>query len=231
VSGSLGLICLLLLGPQTASTPARDQTTDDRAAARAVLTDVLSQRAFANVHNKAWSMEFRRRLREELTNLLARVFGNRVGRPSAARGFAWFASAAAVCVLIVWLWRVQRRSRRAGPIQLQASARAQREWRALAQQAVDSIRAGRTREGARLAYQAAVQRLEEDGALPHDAARTPREYLRLMPVQHRRRPALATLTAAFERIWYGSGTASTDEGRDIVTVLQELECVPREQAN
>jgi hypothetical protein len=231
VSGSLGLICLLLLGPQTAATPPRDQTTDDRSVARAVLNDVLSQRAFANVHSKAWSMEFRRRLREELTNLLTRLFGNRIARPSAARALAWLASAAAVCVLIVWLWRVQRRSRPPGPIQLHTPVRDQREWRALAQQAVDSIRAGRTREGARLAYQAAVQRLEEDGAFPHDAARTPREYLRLMPLQHRRRPALAMLTAAFERIWYGSGTASTAEGRDIVTMLQELECVPREQAN
>lgn len=231
MSGSLALICLLLVGPQAAAPEAVLRADADRAAARAVLHDVLSQRAFSHAKGDTWTTEFRRRVGAWLTDLWARVIGNRFVRPSAARAVAWIASTAAVCVLIGWLWRIARRNRRTDPFELDAPVRDERRWSVLAQQAVELIRAGRIRDGARLAYRAAVQRLDEDGAFTQDATRTPREYLRLVPEQHRRRPALSALTAAFERIWYGSRTASADEGRDIVALLQELECLPREQAN
>lgn len=231
MSGSLVLIGLLLLGPQTAAPLAPVQAAVDRGAARAALHDVLSQRAFSHARGESWIAQFRRRSEEWLTDLWARLFGNRFARPSATRVFAWIVSIAAVCVLIVWLWRVARRSRDAEPFELRAPGREERAWRDAAQQAVELIRAGRIREGARVAYGAAVRRLEEDGAFTHDPTRTPREYLRLVPGQHRRRPALSALTTAFERIWYGSRDVSADEGRDIVMLLQELECLPREQAN
>jgi hypothetical protein len=231
VRGSLALISLLLLGPQTAASGPALHASADRTAARAVLHDVLSQRAFSHARGEAWTTQFRRRVGHWLTDLWARLLGTRFVRPSGARAVAWIGSTAAVCMLIVWLWRVARRNRRAEPFELRTPGREEREWRAVAQQAVELIREGRIREGARLAYGAAVGRLEEDGAFTHDAARTPREYLRLVPEQHRRRPALSMLTTAFERIWYGSRAASADEGHEIVMLLQELECLPREQTN
>jgi len=247
VRGSLALIAFLLLTPQVPeSVRAREVVSDraaaavseraaaaesDRAAAHAVLHDVLSQRAFASMNREAWSTGFRRRLEERLTDIWARLIGSRFSRPSTARAVAWAISSAAVAVLIAWLLRVARRSRRNETFELEAPVRDERGWQALAQHALDLIRGGQTREGARLAYRAAVQRLEDDGLFTRDAARTPREYLRLIPEQHRRRPALSILTGAFERIWYGSQEASTDEGRTIVMLLQELECLPREQAN
>lgn len=231
MSSSLALICLFLLGPQTTQSVADRHTAPDRAAARSVLHEVLSQRAFSHAKGEAWTTQFRRRLGEWLTDLWARLIGTRFVRPSAARALAWIASVAAVCVLIVWLWRVARRNRRADAFELDTPVQEARAWRALAQQAVELIRDGQIREGARLGYRAAVQRLVEDGAFTQDATRTPREYLRLVPEQHRRRPALSALTAAFERMWYGSRAASAAEGRDIVLLLQELECLPREQAN
>jgi len=230
VSGSFALICLLLLGPQTAAPATPDPLTGDRAAARAVLNDVLSQRAFAAARGARWSSELRHRLEHWFADVWVRLVGNRLGRPSVARALAWVASAAAIFVLMLWLWRAGRRTRRADALHLETPVADERGWRALAQQAVALIRAGRTRDGARLAYRAAVERLEEDGAFTRDATRTPREYLRLIPAQHRRRPALSMLTSAFERIWYGSRVAG-DEEREIVTLLQELECLPREQAN
>jgi len=231
VCGSLALVGLLLVGPQTAASSAPDQPTVDRAAARAVLHDVLSQRAFSHAGGESRLGQFRRRVDEWFTNLWARVVGNRSLRPSAPRVIAWGASSVALCVLFVWLWRVVRRSQRDQWFELRTPTREDRAWRDIAQRAVELIRAGRIREGARLAYGAAVRRLEEDGAFTHDPTRTPREYLRLVPEQHRRHPALAMLTAAFERIWYGSRDASADEGREIVRLLRELECLPREQAN
>ncbi len=231
MSGPFALICFLLLGPQTIASESPGHVIEDRVAARAVLHDVLSQRAFAGARHESWSMGLHRRFEKWLTDLWARLLGSRFGRPSAARVVAWIVSIGAMCVLIAWLWRAARRNRHGDAFQLDAPAREERGWRMLAEQALDLIGTGRTREGARLAYRAAVQRLEDDGAFAHDATRTPREYLRLIPEQHRRRPALSTLTAAFERLWYGSRDASADEGREIVRILQELECLPREPAN
>jgi hypothetical protein len=231
VSGSLALIGLLLLGPQQTAPDATRQASGERAAARAVLQDVLSQRAFLHARDDPWTARARRRAGEWLTDLWTRLVGSTLARPSASRAVAWILSSAAVCVLIAWLLRLATRNRRADAFELAAPVRDGRSWRALAQDAAELIRAGEIRDGARLAYRAAIQRLQEEGAFTSDATRTPREYLRLVPETHRNRPALSTLTGAFERIWYGSRTASGDEGRQIVTLLQELECLPREQAN
>jgi hypothetical protein len=231
VRAPLVLIGLLLLGPQTATPDRAVQANGDRAAARAVLHDVLSQRAFSHARGESWIAQFRRGAEEWLSDLWGRLFGNRFVRPSTTLVLAWVVSIAAVCVLIVWLWRIARRRRDAEPFELRSPARDERAWRDAAQRAAELIRAGQIREGARLAYGAAVRRLEEDGAFTHDATRTPREHLRLVPEQHRRRPALSRMTTAFERIWYGSRDASADEGHDIVRLLQELECLPREPAN
>jgi len=226
----LALASLLLTNPLTPSS-GMARAPADRSAARAVLHEVLAQRAFAHARSESWASEFRRRIAEWLASLWARAAGNRFGRPSISRALAWIASAAAIAVLLGWLLRLARRKRRTQALELDAPVADERPWSALAQQAAELIRAGRIRDGARLAYRAAVQRLGEDGAFAHDPTRTPREYLRLVPEHHRRRPALSKLTAAFERIWYGSRPGSADEGHDIVQLLQELECLPREQAN
>lgn len=231
MSRSLVLICLLLSGLQAPQPGGDLHVSADRAAARAVLHDVLSQRAFSRSSGKTWAGQMRQWVGDRLTEWWARLTGGRFARPSAPRAVAWIASILAVGVLIAWLWRIARRSRASGTFELQAPVHDERRWRVFAQQAVDLIGAGQIRDGARLAYRAAVQRLEEDGAFTHDTARTPREYLQLVPAQHRSRPALATLTKAFERIWYGSSAASADEGRTIVMLLQDLECLPRERAN
>jgi hypothetical protein len=231
VSGSLVLLCLLLGGLQAPPPVADLNPHADRAAARTVLHDVLSQRAFSHAKGQTWATGIRRWVEDLLTAWWPRVMGSRFARPSALRAVAWIASILALGVLMGWLWRIVKRSRTATPFELQVPVRDERRWRALAQEAVDLIRAGQIRDGARLAYRAAVQRLEEEGAFTHDTTRTPREYLQLVPARHRSRPALATLTRAFERIWYGARAASADEGREIVTLLQDLECLPREQAN
>ena len=102
--------------------------------------------------------------------------------------------------------------------------------RALGLEAASLIRAGQIREGARVAYRAAVSRLDEEGALHIDEARTPREYLRLLPPVHRRHAALSALTTTFERIWYGSRAAAPDEGDKILALLQDLGCLHFDRA-
>jgi hypothetical protein len=225
VTGSLVIACWLLLAPQSAT------VAPDRAAARATLHEILSQRAFASARTDSWITSLRRRFEEWLVDLWRRRFGGRVAGRGFARGLAWIASIAAVIALLIWLGRMTLRARAEAPLAIGARAPQRRAGRDLALEAAALIDAGRTRDAARVAYRAAVHRLEEDGAFRVDETRTPREYLRLLPPPHRRRAPLASLTAAFERLWYGSRVASEEDGRQIVALLQELECLSPDRAN
>jgi hypothetical protein len=144
---------------------------------------------------------------------------------------AWAASIGAILVLLVALARTAATRGAGRPIAFNTGTPGRTGAAELALEAVALARAGHVRDAARVAYRAAVRRLEEEGALRADEARTPREYLRLLPSPHRRRPALAALTATFERIWYGSSAAGPDEGDRIVALLQDLECLSRDHAN
>jgi uncharacterized protein (DUF1778 family) len=225
VIASLALAGSILLAPQTGA------ARPDPAAARVALHHVVAQPAFVHARAESWQSRTRRRFSEWLTDLWTRTVGGIVARRTFVLGFAWIAAAAALAVLLVWLGRLARRSRAETPLTLGADAPRRAGGRELARQAVELLRAGRTREAVRVAYRAAVQRLEEEGALKVDDSRTPREYLGLLPSPHRRRAPLSALTAAFERLWYGSRAPSADDGREIVALLQDLECLSRDRAN
>ena len=78
----------------------------------------------------------------------------------------------------------------------------------------------------RYAYRALICGLEEEGAWRVDDARTPREYLRLLPAEHRRRGPAGDGFVASERS--GSPRASRTEAdrAAVVARLKELGCLP-----
>ena len=203
----------------------------DPSGARAALHAIMSQPAFAHAHGGSWQTNLRQRFSDWLTDLWARTIGAVVARETVVRDVAWVVAIVAVSVLVVWLLRLARRGSVRAPLAIGAGPERATAGRDLARQAVELIRAGRTRDAARVAYRAAVQHLAEEGALNVDESRTPREYLRLLPSPHRRRSALTALTTTFERLWYGSRSASPDDGDRIVLLLQELECLSRERAS
>lgn len=241
---ALGLSLLLVLQtPASPSlTPAQREAVQAEARAasaaaprdlqteRAALRAVLSQRAFANVRSDQWQADLRRQFTEWLSDFWNRAFGVRIGQRTVAIGLAWAASIAAVVLLMVWLTRTTARRRSERPLTIGGGPPERASSRTLALEAASMIRGGRTRDGARVAYRAAVHRLDEEGALRLDETRTPRESLGLLPVPHRRRAALAALTATFERIWYGLEAPSPDEGGAILALLQDLECLARDRA-
>jgi Domain of unknown function (DUF4129) len=199
--------------------------------AREALTQVLSARGFENVRNDAWQARLIRRAKEWLADMWERTLGRRVGQRTIAVVLAWTLSIAAIAVLLIWLARAAARRRLEPPLDLGVVTARRTAARELALEAAALARAGRVRDAARIAYRAAVQRLEEEGALRVDDARTPREYLRLLPSPHRRRAALASLTETFERIWYGSRAPAPHDGEAIVALLQDLECLSPDRAN
>ena len=78
------------------------------------------------------------------------------------------------------------------------------------------------REAIHFLYWAAIARLESRRLWPADRARTPREYLELLPAADSRRLKLTTLTRSFERTWYGGRDASPSDFNAALKLAAEL---------
>ena len=206
--------------------PAPRQDAD----ARDVLSAVLAQKRFQHARASSWQADLKRRIGRWLADLWAKMFGRSAGQETIARLVAWTASLAAIAVLLVWLARLSKRRREDRPTSMGPLHGHRAPGHVLGLEAAALIRAGRIRDGARVAYRAGVHRLEEEGVLRVDEARTPREYVRLLPRVHRRHATLSALTTAFERIWYGSRAAAPDEGDRILALLQDLGCLHADRA-
>jgi hypothetical protein len=193
-------------------------------AARAKLEEILSRREFRNAQEPAWLAQFRRRLSTWLLEALEALFGGVRVPPRATKTLGWVLAIGLPLVFLIWLIRQflhLHLRRAAAPFSPPLS---QERWRDWAGRATAAAAQGHYREAVRLAYWAGVYRLEESGVWQVDRARTPREYLRLVPAGHPNQAPLSTLTARFERIWYG-GQAATAEDFDFTrTRLEELGC-------
>ena len=228
-TAALALFLFASAAPSLRALP-QEAAASRHAAARTVLKDVLAQPAFARVSRESWQRRLQDRIRQWLQEITGRVLGPVVGRRGVARVLAWGASIAALLILGVWLVRIAVRRPQHGLSGLGASRPSPQPGHVLGAEAAALIRAGRIREGARIAYRAAIRRLEEEGAFAADPSRTPREHLRLLVPTHRRAAPLARMTAAFETIWYGARPAGVEEGAQLLRLLGELECLPSERA-
>jgi hypothetical protein len=83
---------------------------------------------------------------------------------------------------------------------------------------------GNWREAIHLAYWCGVSFLEAQGMWRPDYARTPREYLRLLPSSSQHHPPLAALTRSFEVVWYGTQEADADSYSQTLAHLEKLGC-------
>lgn len=177
-----------------------------RATARAALREVLSRREFAHNDSRAWTDALRRQVDKWLDALIDRIGGGPMSAGSAGRLLAWAVAIIALAALTFSLLRMRRTRAAFQPLALETPRLSSREWAA---RAAAALREGDAREAIRCGYHAALFRLEEQGVWRVDDARTPREYLSLLPRQDARRVALADLTRDFELTWYGSQDADT----------------------
>jgi hypothetical protein len=198
--------------------------TADPAAARRALNEVLARPEFRGMAQQSAFETLRQRVFAWFERLLQRLGGGPLGRRTTALALAWITTILALLALAVWTVRLLRRAapqaaRFAPPEADTASARS---W------ARQALRAGDPREATRFAYRAIVACFEEEGLWACDATRTPREYGRMLPADHRRQGPFRDVAGRFEEIWFAARPA-TDADRDAVLArLKETGCLPAE---
>jgi hypothetical protein len=215
------------------------QPAVEPATARARLQAILSRRDFREAHGPTWWDRFRERIVYWIEDLITRIFGRLGNHPVAYRGIAWVIAVGLVVASMLWLLRILVRGRPGTHLDLRGPIQLPRTWRDWAREALSASARGDYREALHLAYWAGIYRLEELGVWQVDRARTPREYLRLLPREaglsdgHKAagsassgpdRAALAAITARFERVWYGGDRASADDFQAVVAQLEILGC-------
>jgi hypothetical protein len=195
----------------------------DHAAERRTIAAILAHREYRGVtETSAWQ-----RFQEWLENLLANLFGRLIGFGARSPWIAFALRALLVgslCVALVWaLVRLERRSRvRLIPQAEAAAAPSARQWQLWLEDAQRMAAQGLWREAIHFLYWASISRLESKRMWPADCARTPREYLRLLPAADPRRESLTGLTRSFETTWYGrreAGAADFEAARHMAAGL------------
>jgi hypothetical protein len=194
----------------------------DNGLEKKAISKILARREFRNAHGPTWWEKFQNRIRLFILELLSGIIG-RSSIADISKIAIYVLVAAAILILSVWIIRSIRYAAGIETIKMQAavpvSARHWNDWMAEAQQAAAK---GLWREAIHLSYWAGISHLESKGLWRPDAARTPREYLRLIQPSSEYRDPLFALTRQFEKIWYGRAAAGPDS---FAEALNRLECM------
>ena len=202
--------------------------------ARAELDQILGGPEFAAVRPpSAWDL-FRQRVSAWFARLLAHLFRAIQRYPIGGKILFWFLVVGCVGVIALWVFRFMISRDRLESLpsgRIPRPSRTWQEWIRIAREA-----AGRAdfRDAIHSAYWAGITRLEDEGNLPRDHSKTPREYLGVVtePATNERAPRsnyrqpLSVLTLQLEQIWYGNRRAGADDFRDTLRQLEALGCRP-----
>lgn len=200
--------------------------------ARGELSHILASPEFAAVRPPSKWEVFRQRMAAWLARQVLRLFSGLERYPIGGKILFWVIVVAGVGFVALWVFRfIESRDKMQAlpPGKVVVASRTWQEWIRLARQS-----AGKSdyREAVHSAYWAGITRLADLGALPKDATKTPREYLRfvteasqqqLMESRKYREP-LSKLTASLERIWYGNRGADSNSYRDALQQVEALGC-------
>lgn len=195
----------------------------DAASSRAALNEILARREFHQVHGPTWLDRLKLRIQEWIFRLLSNVFGSS-SAPVAGKILVWGLVSIAVLVLAFFVHRTMKQNARIETIMPEGLPVSAKKWRLWVAEAEAAAAKGLWRDAVHLAYWAAISFLEESGMWRPDQARTPREYLKLIPASSEHRPALSTLTRQFEVTWYGSQQAGPETFAETLTQLENLGC-------
>lgn len=190
---------------------------------RLLLNGILAGREFQNIHGPTWLDRFKQRMLQLLIKLLGRVFQSSA-IPTIGNLVVYGLMALVLLALAYWMYRTIRNS--AGietilPHSLPVSSKGWKLWMTEARMAADR---GNWRDAIHLGYWCGISFLEAQGWWRPDSARTPREYLRLLPSSSLHRETLGTLTRTFELVWYGTQEADANAFSETLAQLEKLGC-------
>jgi len=190
---------------------------------RSLLNGILARSEFRNVHGQTWFDRLKQQLTELLIRLLGRMFSSSA-IPVISDILVYGLIGAAVLALAYWMYRSVRDSARLEtvvPVSVPVSAK---EWPIWIAQARAAAERGEWADAIHLAYWGGISFLEAQGSWRADKARTPREYLRLLPATSAHQPTLRALTMRLEGVWYGMQTAGADGFQETLAELERLGC-------
>ena len=190
---------------------------------RALLTDILNAKEFRDVHGPTWVDRLRQRAFELFVRLLGRVF-QPSAIPTVSSIVVYGLMAVAVVVLALAAWRFIRRSAAAETILPSRPPASPMDWPCWLADAQAAAARGSWRDAIHFTYWCAVMFLEAKGAWRPDRARTPREYLRLLPPSSDDGATLAALTHRFELVWYGNADADAQAFAESIANLKTMGC-------
>jgi hypothetical protein len=204
----------------------------DTANARAELDRILGGPEFAAVRPpSAWDL-FRQRVSAWFTRLLRRLFRTMERYPIGGKILFWFLVVGCVGVIAMWVFRFMISRDRLESLPSGRIARPSRTWQQWIRIAREAAGRADFRDAIHSAYWAGITRLEDEGSLPKDHSKTPREYLGVLTEPAANDPTprpnyhqpLSVLTLQLERIWYGNRRAGADDFRDTLQQLEALGC-------
>jgi len=188
------------------------------------LAEILARREFRAVRGPTLWDQLIQRIERWMIHWLDRIFQRVSYVPHGGQIVVWAVIGLAVILVVIWLRRTVQREIIDWPREPIPFAPSKKHWRRWLAEAREAAQQGRWRDAIHLAYWAAISQLEQGGAWAPDRARTPREYLRLLPGSSDKRPVLDALTRRFEIIWYGQHDAGADDFSDTLVQLERLGC-------
>jgi len=192
-------------------------------ARQAELHKILADPEFNAVRGPGWLDRLKQRIANWFLSLLTRVFSSSA-IPAISDVVVYGLIGIAVLALAYWIFRTLRDNAGVETLMPGAMAVSSKEWGVWMAEARAAADAGRWKDAVHLAYWSGISYLETQGWWPPDRARTPREYLRLLPSTSQHSPALRELTRNFEIVWYGTQPADAEAFSQTVAQLEKLGC-------
>ena len=198
------------------------------ASARSKLEAILQGREYRNVvRTQSPLQKFKDAVLAWIIRQLIKFFRAAAAHPRVSQLLLWSVIGLVTLGFAVWIYFLLRRTvrdeysypRDAG--ELVPSSKHWQQWLCEARAAADR---GDWREAIHLGYWSGISYLESSGTWKPDRARTPREYLRMLPDVSERREPLEALTRRFERTWYASEAASPADFDFALSQLAKIGC-------
>jgi len=196
--------------------------------ARTKLERILQGREYRQVSKSQSPLErFKEALLVWFIRQLRKLFQAAVAHPRVSQVLLWSIIGFVISGFAAWLYFLLRRTQRdeySYPRDGDELMPSSKHWQQWLREAREAAERGEWREAIHLGYWSGISYLESSGAWKPDRARTPREYLRLLPDVSDRRLPLDALTRRFELTWYASETASSADFDFAVAQLEKLGC-------